>query len=189
MAVSVVVTVPLSLLLGLLAGIAQIVGVACGWLYNLGLKRTSASPLPYFVAFALVPTSFVVLALPGGRWPRPEVVVASGLLGVSAHFTNAIKDLDADAATGVRGLPQRLGVRRSGVASGALLLVGSALLVGGGGLPGVAWALAASAGVVAVGCTGLLLAGRATRWAFGLTVLAVALVVASVVASGGGIVA
>ena len=84
-----------------------------------GLKRTSASPLPYLVAFALVPTSFVVLALPGQSWPRPTVVLASGLLGVSAHFTNAVKDLEADALTGVRGMPQRLGARWSGAASAA----------------------------------------------------------------------
>lgn len=188
-AVATTLTVVLSLLLGWRAGVAQLVGVACGWAYDLRLKRTSASPLPYLVAFALVPTSVVVLALPGGRWPHPSVVLASGLLGASAHFTNAIKDLEADAATGVRGLPQRLGAQRSGVAAGALLLLGSALLVGGGGLPGVAWALAAAAGVIAVTFAGLLLAGRATRWAFALTVLAVAMLVASVVASGDGIVA
>jgi 4-hydroxybenzoate polyprenyltransferase len=178
-------SVPLSLALGLLAGLAQLVGVACGWLYNLGLKRTSASPLPYLVAFALVPTSFVVLALPGDGRPRAPVVLASGLLGASAHFTNAIKDLEADAATGVHGLPQRLGSRWSGVVSGALVLIGSGLLLGvGGGLPVTAVVLAAAAGAGAFGYTVLVLGGRAVRRAFTLNVLTVGLLVAAVVASG-----
>jgi 4-hydroxybenzoate polyprenyltransferase len=183
-------TVPLSLLAGLLAGVAHLVGVACGWAYDLGLKRTSASPLPYFVAFALVPTSFVVLALPGPAWPRPAVVLASGLLGVSAHFTNAVKDLDADAATGVRGLPQKFGARWSGAASGALLLIGSALLLAGsGGLPGLATALAVAAALGALGYTGLLVTGRAAGRAFALNVGAIGLLVAAVVASGSRVVA
>jgi 4-hydroxybenzoate polyprenyltransferase len=183
-------TVPLSLLAGVLAGVAHLVGVACGWAYDLGLKRTPASPLPYFVAFALVPTSFVVLALPGPVWPRPAVVIASGLLGVSAHFTNAVKDLEADAATGVRGLPQRIGPRWSGAVSGALLLAGSVLLLAGTGeLPGPATALAAAAAVVAVGYTGLLAARRAVDRAFALNIGAIGLLVAAVVASGSRVVA
>jgi 4-hydroxybenzoate polyprenyltransferase len=183
-------TVPLSLLAGVLAGVAHLVGVACGWAYDLGLKRTPASPLPYFVAFALVPTSFVVLALPGPVWPRPAVVVASGLLGVSAHFTNAVKDLEADAATGVRGLPQRIGPRWSGAVSGTLLLTGSVLLLAGAGeLPGTATALATAAAVVALGYTGLLATGRGLDRAFALNIGAIGLLVAAVVASGSRIVA
>jgi 4-hydroxybenzoate polyprenyltransferase len=187
---AVALTVPLSLMLGLLAGAAQLVGVAFGWAYNLGLKRTSASPLPYLVAFALVPTAFVVLALPGTDWPRPAVVVASGLLGVSAHFTNAIKDLEADALTGVHGLPQRLGPRWSGVTSGGLLLAGSVLLLAGaGGLPAAAVGLAGAGALVALGYAALLVTGRAERAAFGLNVGAIGLLVAAVVASGSHIVA
>jgi 4-hydroxybenzoate polyprenyltransferase len=187
---AVALTVPLSLMLGMLAGAAQLVGVACGWAYNLGVKRTSASPLPYLVAFALVPTAFVVLALPGPDWPRPAVVVASGLLGLSAHFTNAIKDLEADALTGVRGLPQRLGARWSGVASGGLLLAASVLLLAGaGGLPSAAMGLAGAAALVAVGYATLLVTGRAERSAFGLNVGAIGLLVGAVVASGSHIVA
>jgi 4-hydroxybenzoate polyprenyltransferase len=187
---AVALTVPLSLLAGVLAGAAHLVGVACGWAYNLGLKRTSASPLPYFVAFALAPTSFVVLALPGSPWPRPAVVVASGLLGVSAHFTNAVKDLEADAATGVRGLPQRIGPRWSGAVSGTLLLAASVLLLAGSGeLPPVATALAAAAALVALGYTGLLTTRRAVDRAFALNIGAIGLLVAAVVASGSRIVA
>jgi 4-hydroxybenzoate polyprenyltransferase len=186
---AVVLTVPLSLLLGWTAGLAQLGGVACGLAYDAGVKRTPVSPLPYLVAFALVPTSFVVLALPGGSTPRASVVAASGLLGASAHFTNAIKDLRADALTGVRGLPQRLGARWSGVVSGVLLLAGSALLLAGADLPAAAAALATAAALVAVGYVLLVLVGRAVRHAFTLNVLAVAVLVAAVVTTGSRIVA
>lgn len=189
-AVALVLTVVLSSLLGWRAGVAQLVGVACGWAYDLGIKRTPASPLPYLVAFALVPTSVVVLALPGDRWPDQVVVVASGLLGASAHFTNAIKDLEADALTGVRGLPQRLGARWSGVASGVLLVAGSALLLSTGGrLPVAAVVLAAAAALVALGYAVPLVLGRPAQRAFALNVLAVGLLVAAVVTSGSRIVA
>lgn len=183
-----VLTVPLSLLLGWWAGLAQLAGVACGLAYDAGVKRTPASPLPYLVAFALVPTSFVVLALPAGSTPRASVVVASGLLGASAHFTNAIKDLEADARTGVRGLPQRLGARWSGVVSGVLLLVGSSLLLAGAELPALATTVASLAGIVALGYVLLVLVGRRVRHAFALNVLAVGLLVAAVVASGSQVV-
>jgi 4-hydroxybenzoate polyprenyltransferase len=133
------------------------------------------------VAFALVPTSFVVLALPGAGTPRVTVVAASGLLGASAHFTNAIKDLEADALTGVRGLPQRIGPRWSGVVSGVLLLAGAEL-------PAAAVAFAGAAGAVAIGYVLLVLAGRVVRHAFSLNVLAVGLLVAAVVSSGSRIV-
>lgn len=183
-------TVPLSLLLGWWAGLAQVGGVACGLAYDAGVKRTPVSPLPYLVAFALVPTSFVVLALPCASTPRVTVVAASGLLGASAHFTNAIKDLEADALTGVRGLPQRIGARWSGVASGVLLVAGSALLLSAGArLPAAAVGLAAAAALIALGYAVPLVLGRPVRRAFALNVLAVALLVASVVASGSHIVA
>ena len=190
MVVAAVASMPLSLALGPLAGIAQLLGVACGWLYNLGLKRTPASPLPYLVAFALVPTSFVVLALPGDLWPRPTVVLASGLLGVSAHFTNAIKDLDADALTGVHGLPQRIGARWSGVASGVLVVGGSVLLLGSAGaLPAAAAVLAALGALIALAYAALLVGRRPVRRAFGLNVVAVGCLVAAVVTSGSHVVA
>jgi len=38
-------------------------------------------------------------------------LVAAALLGFAAHFANVLPVLRADAATGVRGLPQRLGPR------------------------------------------------------------------------------
>ncbi|MCX5192625.1 UbiA family prenyltransferase [Streptomyces sp. NBC_00249] len=122
--------VPLSLAAGAAAGAAHLVGVAAAWAYNLRLKGTAASWLPYALAFGLLP-AFVTLGLPGAPWPPPWLTAAAALLGAGAHFANVLPDIADDLATGVRGLPQRLGARRS-AALAALLVLGSttALVLG-----------------------------------------------------------
>ncbi|WP_326632323.1 MULTISPECIES: UbiA family prenyltransferase [unclassified Streptomyces] len=119
---------PLSLANGAAAGGAHLIGVAAGWSYNLGVKRTRWSWLPYALAFGLLP-AFLTLALPGRPWPAAWVVAAGALLGVGAHFINVLPDIDADLAAGVRGLPQRLGRRRSRTVAALTLLAASAVLV------------------------------------------------------------
>lgn len=129
--------VPLSLANGIAAGSLHLVVLASGWAYDLGLKRTLYSPLPYAVAFGLLP-AFVVRSLPGEPAPPLWLVLAGSVLGVGAHFANAAPDVEADLATDVRGLPQRLGRRRSQTAAAAALVSASALLVlGPPGPPGV----------------------------------------------------
>ncbi|GAA3069822.1 hypothetical protein GCM10020254_12000 [Streptomyces goshikiensis] len=53
-------------------------------------------------------------------------MAAAALLGAGAHFANVLPDIEDDLSTGIRGLPQRLGARRSGALAG-LLVLGSAL--------------------------------------------------------------
>ena len=96
--------VPLSLASGWRAGMAHLTGVAAAWAYNLGVKRTALSWLPYALGFALLP-AFVTLGLPGHPWPPPWLTAAGALLGVGAHFTNVLPDIDADLAAGIRHLP------------------------------------------------------------------------------------
>jgi 4-hydroxybenzoate polyprenyltransferase len=120
--------VPASFALGWRAGSAHLIAVGAAWSYNLGLKRTILSPLPYLVAFAMVPV-VVAAALPDHPRAPAALIAASGLLGVSAHLTNAVEDLADDEATGVRGLPQRLGVVASTIASAITLLVALALFL------------------------------------------------------------
>ncbi|MEV7213721.1 UbiA family prenyltransferase [Kitasatospora cineracea] len=120
----------LSAACGPAAATVHLVAVAAGWAYNLRLKATAWSWLPYAVAFALLP-AFVTLAPPGGRWPAPAVLGAGALLGVSAHFANVLPDLAADRAAGVRGLPQRLGRRVSATAA-VLAATAAALLLAPG---------------------------------------------------------
>lgn len=143
--------VPLSLASGLLAGAAHLAGVAAGWCYNLGVKRTALSWLPYALGFALLP-AFVTLGLPGHPAPPLWLLGAGALLGVGAHAANVLPDIDADLAAGVRGLPQRLGPRGARtLAAGALLTASVLLVLGPTSPPGaVGWAGLAVTGSLAV---------------------------------------
>ncbi|MFF1908716.1 UbiA family prenyltransferase [Kitasatospora sp. NPDC058218] len=143
--------VPLSLANGLAAGAAHLTGVAAAWSYNLGVKRTALSWLPYAAAFGLLP-AFVTLALPGHPWPAGWVTAGGALLGTGAHVTNVLPDIDGDVRTGVRGLPQRLGPRRARVLAAVLLLAGAIVLVLGpaGRIGAVGWASLAVTGTLAL---------------------------------------
>jgi 4-hydroxybenzoate polyprenyltransferase len=118
-------------------------------LYDWPLKSTPLSVLPYLVAFGLMP-AFVVIALPGHPWPPAWLVAASALLGGGAHFANVLPDLADDAATGVVGLPHRIGAAWSQVAAGGLLLAATLTLVFGPAGPPSWPGLAAAAAAVVV---------------------------------------
>ncbi|ADB31617.1 UbiA prenyltransferase [Kribbella flavida DSM 17836] len=100
-------TIALSLGNGVPAGLAHLLFVACAWAYNLGLKSTPISWLPYAVGFGALP-SFVTFGAVGS-WAPWWATTATALLGVGAHLANVVPDLADDLATGVRGWPQRLG--------------------------------------------------------------------------------
>ncbi|TDE14256.1 UbiA family prenyltransferase [Jiangella asiatica] len=150
--------VPLSVALGPAAGLLHLGLVGCGVAYNLVLKRTPLSWLPYAVAFGLLP-AVVSLALDPPEWPPGWMVAAGALLGVGAHLVNVLPDLDDDAATGVRGLPHRLGPLRARVTAVLVLTVASVLVVLGPGWPPAwAWGGLVVVGVLAVAA----LRGRGT---------------------------
>ncbi|MFD5100012.1 UbiA family prenyltransferase [Streptomyces albidochromogenes] len=165
--------VPLSLACGLLAGTVHLAGVAAGWAYNLRLKATAMSWLPYAVGFAALP-AFVSLGLPGRAWPPWWIAVAAALLGVGAHLADVLPDIGDDLATGVRGWPQRLGPVRARLLLPVPLVAATALLVFA--RPGAVGAAGAtvSALVTALAAGGALL-GR--RWP-GLPFLSAVLVAA-----------
>ena len=111
----------LGLLFGLLPAALLTVAAVVALLYDWPLKGTVFSIVPYLVAFGLLP-AFVVVALPGHPAPPAWLVAAGTLLGGGAHFANVLPDLADDEATGVRGLPHRLGpggIRRGGRVSPA----------------------------------------------------------------------
>ena len=176
--------VPLSLASGAVAGLTHVGAVAGGWAYNLGLKRTLLSWLPYAVSFGLLP-AFLTLGLPGHPAPQTWVVVAGALLGVGAHFLNTVPDIDDDLAAGVRGLPQRLG----GSASrglGALLLAGAAAVVTlapGGPVP---WWSYAGLGLAVLTAATAAVAGRrpGSRLPFLLSIVTAAVAVLLLVGRG-----
>lgn len=131
--------VPLSLANGWRAGGAHLIGVAAAWGYNLGVKGTGWSWLPYALAFGLLP-AFVTLSLPGRPWPHWWASAGAALLGVGAHAANVLPDIDDDLAGNIRGLPQRLGLRGARTLAASALAAGSAVLAlgpaGPVGIPG-----------------------------------------------------
>jgi 4-hydroxybenzoate polyprenyltransferase len=156
--IALLLTFALSAALGWPGGAAVVGTAVCGWAYNLGLKATVLSWLPYAIAFGLLP-AVVTLSDSPPRWPPAWALTAGALLGVAAHLANALPDLRDDEATGVRGLPHRLGAKATALTGAALLLAASAVILfgsgpGAGGQPGW-WRLA---GFVAA----LLVAGAAT---------------------------
>ena len=157
---AVVVAVPLSLLLGPLAALVNIIGIASGWSYNAWLKRTPASGVPYLVTFGTLPL-FVTLSL---SEPRPAAwwaIVVGALLGFGAHFANVLPDLDDDARTGVRGLPHILGRRPSSVVAFASLAIASLVASIGIGSAAPGLILVAVIGLVAgvvIAVAGIILA-------------------------------
>ena len=135
-------TVPLSLACGWVAGLVHLVCVASGWAYNLGAKSTPWSWLPYAVAFGGLPV-FVSLTDNPDQVPPLWLPIAGALLGVGAHFVNVLPDLADDAATGVRGLPHRLGARRSQVVAAAVLGTAAVVIVVGAPVDSVVVAVVA----------------------------------------------
>ena len=185
-----VVCVGLSLTTGLRAGAVHVLAVAGGWAYNLGLKATVWSWLPYVVSFGLLP-AFLVLALPGQAAPQPWVLAVGGLLGLGAHLANVLPDLEDDASTGVRGLPHRLGRRATSVLAPVALLAAAALVVlapqGPVGLPGMLGLLGAGVLSVTAGLVAVL--RERSRLPFTLTMAVAVICVALLVGAGPDLVA
>jgi 4-hydroxybenzoate polyprenyltransferase len=184
------VCVPLSLANGWRAGLVHLAGVAAAWSYNLGLKATWLSPLPYAIGFGALP-AFVVLGLPGRPSPPVWLVAGGALLGLGAHFANVLPDLADDMATGVVGLPHRLGHAGSAFTSAGLLLTATVVLSLGpsGGSAGVTIGGLAVAGcLVLAGSVVVLRRGAAGSAAMFRVAMALALLdVTLLLVRGGGL--
>lgn len=175
--------VPLSLAMGWRPGLVHLLAVAAAWTYNLRLKSTVLSWAPYALAFGLIP-SIVTLGLPGAPWAPGWATAAAALLGVGAHLANVLPDLEDDEATGVRGLPHRLGGAGSAAWSAVLLLAATGVLAVGPSRIGVLGATALISAAVVTG-TGLALARRpGSRAAFRAVLVVAAVDVALLIARG-----
>ena len=176
-ALVVLATIPLSLACGWVAGAVHLVCVAAGWVYNLGAKATPWSWLPYAVAFGGLP-AFVSLTDQPGRLPPLWLPLAGALLGVGAHFVNVLPDLADDAATGIRGLPHRLGARRSQVTAAAVLVAAAVVIVVGAPVDSAVLATTALVLTAALAAVALLAHGRAPfRAAIGMALVDVVMLV------------
>lgn len=179
---SVAVAVALSAPLGPGLVAAHAVALASAWAYNAGLKSTPVSIAPFLLSFGLFP-SFAPLSLPDPALAPVWASLAGAALGAAVHLTNVVRDLDDDRATGVRGLPHRLGARASVVLAASGIAVGAvAVLIGsGGGAVGTVFFTAVV--LVAVATMVLALSRPPGRSVFQLTMLAALLLAAQLVAT------
>jgi 4-hydroxybenzoate polyprenyltransferase len=110
--------------LGLIGTLIHFLGLLSATLYNLKLKSTILSPLPFIVSFGALPWA---IYLPTGNKPPLWLFIDFMLISVAFHFFNVLKDFQWDINQGVLGLPQRLGRNASLVTSISLVI--SAILV------------------------------------------------------------
>ena len=166
-ALALVLTIPL----GSAATMAHAVFIVSAWAYNLGLKGTVFSVVPYVVSFGLLPL-VVTLALPEPAIASPWAMLAGGMLGVSAHFANVLPDLADDEATGVRGLPHRAGRRTAGlVIAGALAAASLSIVLGPGPAPLYQYVGLGVSLLLAVTCAILVIARPGSRLIFRLIIV------------------
>jgi 4-hydroxybenzoate polyprenyltransferase len=182
--VTALVALALTVPLGPLPLLVHAIFIVSAWSYNLWLKTTPLSVLPYIVSFGLLP-ALVTLCLPA--WAAWWALGAGALLGVAAHFANVLPDLQADAATGVRGLPHRMGARASGIVIAVSLAAASVLLFVG--VPDVLHVVGLVLGVaLAVACVVLVLRGVESRLLFRLIIAAALVDVVLLALSGSALV-
>jgi 4-hydroxybenzoate polyprenyltransferase len=107
--------------LGIKGGLVYLLGVGCGVAYNFYFKFSALSPLPYAIAFAALPSS---IAISKGITPPLWMLLGGSIFGIAAHFINVIKDMEQDNVSGIEGLPQRLGTKKSIITAALLIILG-----------------------------------------------------------------
>ena len=169
--ISAVLSILLTLPLGIAATVVHAVFIASAWSYNAGLKKTPFSVLPYVVSFGLLP-AVVTLSRVDARFAAPWALGVGALLGIAAHFANVLPDLEDDRATGVQGLPHRLGRRLVSILTYVVLLLAAVLeFIGTGAFAFIPASIGLALNVV-VAIAGITIASRPTRWHFRLIIVA-----------------
>ena len=107
-----VAAVALAATLGILGCALAVLGLACGLAYDVRLKRTMFSAVPYMVGIPVLPLWVWTV---DGDW-QPVMwwlLPLGGLIGLALHLANTLPDIDDDASQGVCGLAHRLGAQAS----------------------------------------------------------------------------
>ena len=100
------------------------IGLACGWAYDLRLKATPLSFLPFAIAFPLMP--FWIGLLAGRPASTLGVLFLGGSpLAAAIHLADAIPDREGDQAAGLQTLAVALRQPGAELVAVGLLLVGT----------------------------------------------------------------
>jgi 4-hydroxybenzoate polyprenyltransferase len=103
-------------------------GTACGWAYDLWLKPTPLSFVPFAIAFPLMPFWIGVLA----ARPLTSLLIlflGGSPLATAIHLADSIPDRNRDRGAGLKTLAVALGKPRAEVAAVGLLLVGTMVAI------------------------------------------------------------
>jgi len=135
-----------------------VAGLACAWAYDLRLKGTVASVLPFAVALPLVPLFGYGAAgrFPAALWWAWPI---GALAAVAVHLADSLPDVERDQAAGVRGLATRLGVRRAARLTAVSYAAALAMALGSGLAAGDRWTVVAGSALAAVSGVAALLVG------------------------------
>jgi 4-hydroxybenzoate polyprenyltransferase len=112
--------------LGIKGGLTYMLGVGFGVAYNFYFKCSIFSPLPFAIAFAALPSC---IAISKDITPPTWMWAGGALFGMAAHFINVIKDMKADQISQIKGLPQRLGTKKSILAAALLIALGITVII------------------------------------------------------------
>ncbi len=93
---------------GPLSVAAGAIGLAAGLAYDVRLKRSIISPLPFMVALPALPV-WVWVSLDRFTNDLWWLVPFAPLAGLAVHLSNTLPDLESDARAGVRGLAHTIG--------------------------------------------------------------------------------
>jgi|GEM_PF-3204924 len=157
--------------LGSLALLLVGLGTACGWAYDLWLKATPLSFIPFAIAFPLMP--FWIGGLAGRPLMSLVVLFVGGSpLASAIHLADSIPDRDPDREAGLKTLAVALGKPAAEMAAAGLLLLGTlvsiVLLIRRGQLSIGALSLVAVVGsgvVVGLGARGTSSSSLLGKWA------------------------
>ena len=94
---------------GPLALAAGAAGLAAGLAYDVRLKRSILSPLPFMVALPALPF-WVWVSLDRFTAELWWLLPFAPLAGLAVHLSNTLPDLESDARAGVRGLAHTIGL-------------------------------------------------------------------------------
>lgn len=136
--------------LGTLSLLLVCLGTGAGLFYDLWLKRTSWSWLPYLVALPLVPV-WVWISLARFQPLLLYLYPLGALMALSVHLAQSLPDVEGDRSAGSWGLAARLGRDRAlTVCWGAAVLAAIAVPPAAAGLGGrITPALVAASAVLA----------------------------------------
>jgi len=121
----------LTMYFGVIAWLLGVAGLACGLLYDVRLKRTRLSWLPFAVAFPLIPLWVFVAShawSPLLWWTLP----LGASLGFALHLANQAPDISGEAE--IDGAAHRMGEQRARLL--AILAFGATTIAAAGALAG-----------------------------------------------------